>query len=145
MNVFQNGAVAIARILTCVWFLPEGIEKIIHYGGTVGYMAAHGVPGWLLPLVIATEIICAIMILLGWKTRLFALLLAGYTFLTVILFHIPAADAAAKIVQMAELVDGAGFLVLFAFGAGDWSLDHWRTRRRARSGRVSGILPSAGA
>lgn len=103
----------------------------MQYSGTVQYMAANGVAGWLLPLVIATEIGCAVVLLLGWQTRLFAFLLAGYTLLTVLLFHLHPTDAMGKIVQMAELVDAGGMLVLFAHGAGDWSLDHLLARRKA--------------
>lgn len=136
MKAIQNAAVLLARILVFAWFLPEGIEKIVQYSGTAQYMASSGVPGWLLPLVIATEIGCAVFLLVGWQTRLFAFLLAGYTFLTVLLFHLHPADAAAKITQMAELVDAGGLLVLFAHGAGDWSLDHLLVRRRI--GRAAG-------
>lgn len=131
MKAIQNAAVLLARLFIFAWFLPEGIGKIAQYSGTVGYMAANGVPGWLLPLVIATEISCAVFLLVGWKTRLFAFLLAGYTLLAVLLFHLHPANAGEKITQMAELVDAGGFLVLFAHGAGDWSLDAWLARRRS--------------
>lgn len=129
MNALYNAAVLVARIIVCAWFLPEGIGKIVGYAGTASYMAASGVPGGLLPLVIATEILCAVFILVGWKTRLFAFLLAGYTLLTVLFFHLHPANATEKIVQMAELVDAAGLLVLFAHGGGTWSLDALLARR----------------
>lgn len=129
MKTLQNSAVLVARLIIAAWFIPSGIEKIVQYSGTADYMTANGVPAWLLPLVILTEIGCAAFILVGWKTRLFALLLAGYTFLAVLLFHLHPANAGDQIVQMAELVDAAGFLVLFAFGAGDWSLDSLLARR----------------
>lgn len=130
MKSIQNAAVLLARIFIFAWFLPSGIEKIGQYAGTAAYMASNGVPGALLPLVIATEIGCAVFLLVGWKTRLFAFLLAGYTLLAVILFHMHPADATEKIIQMAELVDAGGMLVLFAHGAGDWSLDGLLARRR---------------
>jgi putative oxidoreductase len=40
-------------------------------------MSATGVPGALLPLVIATEVLGAIAIIVGWNTRITAFLLAG--------------------------------------------------------------------
>jgi putative oxidoreductase len=133
MKSIENAAVLLARIFIFVWFVPEGIEKIVHYSGTAAYMAANGVPAWLLPLVIATEVVCGILLLVGWKTRLFAFLLAGYTLLAVVLFHLYPANAAEKITQMAELVDAGGMLVLFAHGAGGFSLDAWLARRRSLS------------
>jgi putative oxidoreductase len=129
MKPIQNAAVLLARIFIFAWFLPAGIGKIAQYAGTAGYMAANGVPGWLLPLVIATEIVCAIALLIGWRTRLFAFLLAGYTLLAVVLFHLHPTNPTDKIIQMAELVDAGGLLVLFAHGAGDWSLDALLARR----------------
>lgn len=132
METIGNAAVLLARIFIGAWFIPEGIEKILAYSGTAGYMASAGVPAWLLPLVIATEIACGVCILVGWRTRLFAFLLAGYTLLAVLLFHLHPATTADKIVQMAELVDAGGFLVLFAHGAGAWSLDGWTAHRRAQ-------------
>ncbi len=133
MDTIRNAAVLLARIFIGAWFIPEGIEKILAYSATAGYMASGGVPSWLLPLVIATELVCGVTILLGWYTRLFAFLLAGYTLLAVLLFHLHPATPTDKIIQMAELVDAGGFLVLFAFGAGGWSLDAWRERRRHRT------------
>lgn len=133
MNAIYNLAVLAARVVFFFWFLPSGIGKITGYAGTVAYMGAHGVPGFLLPLVIATEILGAVFLLIGWKTRLFAFLVAGYTVLAVLLFHVPAADDIGKIIQMSELVGGGGFLVLFAHGAGDWSVDAWLARRRKRA------------
>jgi putative oxidoreductase len=142
MNALQNAAVLLARIMICWWFLPEGIEKILHYGGMEKYMMAHGVPTELLPVAIVTEIACAVFLLIGWKARWFALWLAIYTFLAVLLFHVPPADHVDKIVQMAELVDGAGFLVLWAHGAGEWSLDGILGRRRKGS-LTDGMQPAS--
>lgn len=141
MKVFEDAAVLLARIVICWWFLPEGIEKILHYGGMEKYMMAHGVWTWLLPIAIVTEIACSVFLLVGWKTRWFALWLAIYTFLAVLLFHVPAADHVDGIVQMAELVDGMGFLVLWAHGAGDWSLDGILRRRKASL--PAGMQPTA--
>lgn len=137
MNKIYDAAVLLARITVCAWFLPQGIEKIAQYSGTAGYMASQGVPGGLLPLVIATEIICALAILIGWRTRLFALLLAGFIVLAVALFHLPPADMAEQTVVWAELVGAAGLLVLFAHGAGNWSLDAVRARNRSAGGTPS--------
>ena len=42
-------------------------------------MAAMGVPGALLPLVIALEVVGAIAIVVGYRTRLVAAALAGFS------------------------------------------------------------------
>ena len=51
-----------------------------------------GVPGALLPAVIATEVIGAVAIIVGWKTRVFAFLLAGFSLLSALIFHRNLAD-----------------------------------------------------
>ena len=47
----------IGRILLAHIFILSGWSKIGGYAGTQGYMESMGVPGGLLPLVIAVELI----------------------------------------------------------------------------------------
>jgi putative oxidoreductase len=82
----------------------------------------------LLPLVIVLEIGGGILVLLGWHTRIASLLLAGFTILALLLFHLPV-TAENQIVFLAELGVAGGFLVLAAHGPGAWSLDTWLARR----------------
>jgi putative oxidoreductase len=115
------------RILLVAIFLLSGLGKISSYAATAGYMAAQGVPGLLLPLVIATEMLGAIAILLGWQTRIVAFLLAGFTLLTGLMFHNQFADQTQMIMFMKNVAIAGGFLLLVAHGAGALSLD---ARRR---------------
>ena len=46
------------RVLMSVIFLTAGVSKIGAYAGTQAYMESMGVPGAMLPLVIALEISC---------------------------------------------------------------------------------------
>src|SRR5215469_854455 len=73
-----NAAELLGRVLLVALFLLSGIGKLTAYAATAGYMAAVGVPGALLPLVIATEILGSIVIICGWKTRIVSILLAGF-------------------------------------------------------------------
>lgn len=123
MNNIYNAADLLGRIFLVVLFIVAGIGKIGGYAGTAGYMAAHGVPGFLLPLVILTEVGGGILILLGWRTRIVAFLLAGFTILALLIFHQHIATKADQIIVLAELAVAGGFLVLVAHGAGAWSLD----------------------
>jgi len=86
-NTLQNLAELSGRVLLSSLFLMSGIGKIFGYAGTAGYMASVGVPGALLPLVIATELLGAVAIIVGWKTRIVAFLLAGFTLLSAVIFH----------------------------------------------------------
>src|ERR1700676_4811119 len=74
------------RILLSVLFLLSGLGKIGAYAGTAGYMSSFGVPGALLPVVIATEVLGSLAIIVGWKTRVAAFLLAGFSLLSDFIF-----------------------------------------------------------
>ena len=56
-------------MLLAALFLVTGLGKIGAYAATAGYMESVGVPGALLPVVIAFEVLGAIAIIVGWKTR----------------------------------------------------------------------------
>ncbi|VAX05896.1 hypothetical protein MNBD_ALPHA03-1678 [hydrothermal vent metagenome] len=92
---YHSLAAPIGWLSIALIFIISGIMKIPAYDGTQAYMQAVGVSGYLLPLTILFEVIVAIMIVIGWKTRLGAIALAG------------------------------GFLFLIAHGAGAYSLDNY--------------------
>ena len=114
------------RILLSAMFLIAGFNKIAGYAGTQAYMASQGVPGSLLPLVIAFEIAAPILVVIGWQTRLVALALAGFSVLTGVLFHLDFADQTQTIMLMKNLTIAGGFLLLVARGAGELSIDYRR-------------------
>lgn len=126
----HDAADLLGRVFLIVLYLTAGIGKVVGYAGTAAYMAAHGVPGALLPLVILTELAGSALILLGWHTRIVAFLLAGFTLLTLIFFHLPFHGGTEQIIFFAELAAAGGFLVLVGRGAGGWSLDARRAKRR---------------
>jgi putative oxidoreductase len=108
-------------------FLIAGTGKISAYAGTQGYIASRGVHAALLPLVIALEVLGAIAIIAGYRTRLVAAALAGFTIAAGLIFH-GGADQMQQIMLLKNLAVAGGFLFLVARGAGDWSLDARRER-----------------
>jgi putative oxidoreductase len=123
-NTFQNLAELGGRVLLAALFLLSGVGKIGGYDATAGYMASVGVPGALLPLVIAIEVLGAAAIIVGWKTRIVAFLLAGFTLLSAVIFHSNFADQIQMIMFLKNLSIAGGFLLLVAHGAGRISVDH---------------------
>jgi len=117
------GRVALAAI-----FLLAGLNKITAYAGTQGYMESVGVPGALLPAVIALELIGAALLIVGFQTRLAALALAGFSVVSALLFHFDLADQMQFILFFKNIAMAGGFLVLAANGAGALSID---ARRQA--------------
>jgi putative oxidoreductase len=102
-----------------------GISKLgAGYAGTQAYMDAMGVSPSLLPLVIILEIGGAIALIVGFKTKLTALLLAGFTLVAAILFHGNFADQMQSILFMKNIAITGGLLVLVTAGAGRLSIDN---------------------
>jgi putative oxidoreductase len=138
-NVFKqfNGSIAnlvdtpavsaalalVARVFASAIFIIAGYGKLgAGYAGTQGYMAAMGVPGWMLPLVIALELGGGIALLLGFQTRLVAFLLAGFSIAAALIFH-TGADQMQQIMLMKNFAMAGGLLAFTIFGAGRLSLD----------------------
>jgi putative oxidoreductase len=127
MKTYQNLADLSGRVLISGLFLISGLGKISGYAGTQAYMDASGVPGALLPVVIALEVIGALAIIAGFRTRLVAAALAGFTILSGVLFHM-GDDPMQRILLLKNFAIAGGFLFLVARGAGEWSLDARRER-----------------
>lgn len=117
----------LGRVLLCLLFLISGLTKISTYAEMGAYMSSHGVPAVLLPAVIATEALGALAVALGWKTRVVAFLLAGYTLLTALIFHHDLSDQIQNLMFLKNVSIAGGFLIVLANGAGPISLDARRT------------------
>jgi putative oxidoreductase len=124
MTFIQQNSSFIGRIFISMIFLMAGLSKITGYAGTEAYMQAMGVPSVLLPLVIFTEVVGALLIIIGYKTRLVAFLLAGFSIVSAVLFHLDFADQTQSIMFMKNIAIAGGFLFLVANGPGKWALDN---------------------
>jgi putative oxidoreductase len=111
------------RVLLGLVFALAGWNKIGGYAATQGDMEVMGVPGGLLPLVIALELGAGIALIIGCQTRLAALALAGFTLAAGFLFHADFADQMQSILFMKNLAIAGGLLVIAAVGAGLWSVE----------------------
>jgi len=126
MNTIQTLSAPLGRLLLALIFIITGAGKIGAYAGTQAYMDSMGVPGVLLPLVIALELLGGLAIVLGWQTRIVAFLLAGFCVLSAVIFHGNIGDQGEQIQFLKNLGLAGGFLLLVAHGAGAWSLDNRR-------------------
>ena len=113
-----------ARILLAHIFVLAGLNKIVGYSGTQGYMESMGVPGMLLPLVILVELGAGLALMLGWQTRWAALGLAGFSVLAALIFHNNLDEQMHMIMFMKNLAIAGGLLLLAEHGAGAYSLDN---------------------
>jgi len=115
----------LARILLSLLFLIAAYNKVTHLDPTVGYMGKVGLPmpqvtTWL---VIAIESIGGLLVLIGWKTRLVALIMALFTLGTALLGHKFWVDPSQATQFLKNLAIMGGFLMLIYAGPGRISAD----------------------
>lgn len=134
MTTLEKSFDLAGRILISAMFLIAGLAKVTAYAGTLGYMHSKGVPGALLPLVIALEMLGAVAIILGYRTRIVAAVLAVFTVAAAVLFH-GGGDQVQQLLFMKNIAIAGGFLLLVARGGGEWSLDA-RTASRTAPGEL---------
>jgi len=129
---FDASLALLGRVGLSLIFIISGWGKIGGYAGTQQYMESMGVPGGVLPLVIALELGGGLAILAGAFTRWIALALAAFSLASAALFHADFGDAAQAINFWKNVAMAGGFLMLAAHGAGTLSIDHlWNKRRNA--------------
>ena len=120
---FSEAAALAGRLLLSALFLHETYAKLTAYSAAVTYSEAFGEPGALLPLAIAVEVGCGALILIGFYTRAAALILAAFCVATAVLFHNRLGVRNELLHFEKDLAIAGGLLVLYAHGAGRWSLD----------------------
>lgn len=123
----QSTAMAFARTLMAAVFLLSGLSKIGSTDAIAGYMDMMGVPSLLLWPTIAFEIGSAALIILGFHTRITAMLLAGFSLVTAIVFHHQFSDQIQLIMFLKNIAMTGGFLLLACTGPGLLSIDARRS------------------
>jgi putative oxidoreductase len=115
----------VGRVLTAAIFLLSGLGKIAAPAATLGYIQSAGlpVPALALAIAIAIELGGGFLLLLGYKTRAVALLLAGFAVVTAFGFHANLGDQNQFIHFFKNFAIAGGLLQIVAFGPGRFSLD----------------------
>ena len=119
-----------ARVLMAALFIMSALGKISAFEGTQGYMEMFGVPGVLLVPTIFFELSTGFALLIGFKIRFIALLLAGFSLVSALIFHTNFGDQIQQIMFLKNMVMAGGFLILAKNGAPGFSIDQLLTSRR---------------
>jgi putative oxidoreductase len=126
----QNPLALIGRVLIALLFIPAGFSKIGGFERTAGYIASKGIPfpDLSAAIAVAVELGLGLLLLVGFKTRWSALLIAIFTVVITFLFHnfwgVPADQVMSQ--QQAFFKNMAavgGLLTIAAWGPGAWSID----------------------
>ena len=118
----EPAGLLVGRLLIATIFLHEGVAKLGNYAGSAAYARTFGVPEQLLPLAIAAELGCGLLIALGLFTRLAALVLAGFCVFTAAVFHTKFGEINQLLHFEKNLAMAGGLLVLAVCGPGRLSI-----------------------
>jgi putative oxidoreductase len=126
MTSVQRYLPVLGRVLLAVLFVMSGVSKLTDPAGTIAYIQSAGLP---LPniaygIALAVELLGGILLIVGYRTRLVALVLAVFTVAAAIGFHAHFADQNQMIHFMKNIAITGGLLQVIAFGAGAFSLDN---------------------
>jgi putative oxidoreductase len=106
----------VGRTLLALLFILAAAAKIAGPQPFLDHMAAHHIPGVLLPLVILLELSAGGAVLIGWHLPFAAGALALFCIATAIGFHLNLADKAERTLFVKDLAI-AGALMVIAAGA----------------------------
>lgn len=123
LKPFASFAAPLGRAMIASLFVVSAAGKVAAIEGSKGYMEAMGVPGALLPAVIAFELLVPLALVAGFRARLAAFLLAGFSVVTAFVFHGDVADQIQQIMFLKNIAIAGGLLLVVANGPGAFSLD----------------------
>ncbi|MBU3585891.1 DoxX family protein [Polynucleobacter sp. AM-26B4] len=133
MKTYQNTLNLLGRLLIVALFLPAGLSKVTGFDGTVGYFTSLGMflPTLAVIIAIIAEVAGGLALLVGFKTRIVAILLAVFTLAATIIGHAYwAAPADAAFIQQLLFFKNiaviGGLMVLASSGAGKFSIDGFK-------------------
>ena len=113
------------RILLSALFLVEGVGKLFTQEQVIMYMEDYGVPEILFIPAVVVEILFPLLLIVGYKTRIAALVMTLFTLTVAIIFHTDFTDGMQLIFFLKDLAIAGGFIIIFVHGSSKFSLDHF--------------------
>ena len=115
----------VGRVLLSALFLIEGLGKISMQEDVIMYMEDYGVPGMLFVPATIFEILFPLLLIVGYKTKWVASILALFTFSVAIIFHTDFSEEMKKILFLKDIAIAGGFMIIAAYGSSKISLDYY--------------------
>lgn len=122
---YQNWVPVIARILLSAIFILGGVGKLMNFEGSVGFAASVGVPfpDVAVALALVIELLGGIFLLVGFKTKVTAMIVAVTTLVITFYFHNGFVNSAEVMNGLKNLAIVGGLLLLSVHGPCKMSLD----------------------
>jgi putative oxidoreductase len=123
----------LGRVLIGAPFILSGLGKLMAHDATVAYISSVGLAFPQLAWVIAmtVEMGGGALLLVGYRARLIALIVALFALATAIFFHRNFADQNQMIHFLKNVMIVGGLLQIVYFGAGPMSIDASRKQSQA--------------
>jgi putative oxidoreductase len=116
---------AAGRAMISAIFILSGLSKIAAPAMTIGYIQSVGLPLPTIAFALSAfvEIVGGIALLLGYRTRVVAGVLALFSLATALIFHSALSDQNQFIHFFKNVAMAGGLLHVIAFGGGRISID----------------------
>jgi len=129
-------AAVLGRLLLAALFFASGLQKLIDPAPTAAALEAAHLPASLALPTGLFESVAGVLLAVGLMTRLVAVLLAGFTALTILFFHNQFADPVQGVQAVKNIAIIGGLLMVFAYGQMRGSYDYLREQRRTHRAEV---------
>ena len=116
---------AFGRILISSLFLIEGVRKFFFQEETIMYMEDYGVPEILFFPSIILEVLFPILLIIGYKTRFSASIMALFTLTVALIFHTNFENQMELIIFLKDFAIAGGFLIIATNEPKICSLDYY--------------------
>lgn len=125
MNTFNNSISFVGRVLLSLIFIISGFGKVADPSGTIGYISSVGAPfpevGYAIAVLV--EVVLGLALLVGFKARFAAAIIALFTMATAVMFHTDFSNQIQMIMFLKNFTIVGGLLLIVAHGAGGFSID----------------------
>ena len=118
------------RILLSTLFLVEGVRKFFFQEETIMYMEDYGVPEILFFPSLILEIIFPVLLIIGYKTRFSASIMALFTLTVALIFHTNFDNQMELIIFFKDIAIAGGFLIIAANKPKICSIDYFLKSKR---------------
>jgi len=132
MAAYRGPVLVIGRILLAAVFLIFGVLKLMDPAAQGAYVASVGLPEWLVWPAGVFEVVGAVLIGIGWQTRIVAALFFLFCVVTALLYHthgITDLSTGQATNFLKNLAIAGGFLFVFSEGPGPHSVDEREGRK----------------
>ena len=116
---------AFGRVFLSTLFLFEGVKKLFYQDETVEYMESFGVSELFFYPSVFFEIIIPTLLIIGFKTRIVAILMFLFTISVSVIFHTDFSNHMQIIAFLKNFSIAGGFLIIASYEAKMCTIDYY--------------------